>query len=44
MRLSFGPELKDEEATIHQPNEYITFDRIRLMSEIYYEAIKEMTK
>lgn len=40
----FGPELEDEEATIHQPNEYITFDRIRMMSEIYYEAIKELTK
>lgn len=40
----FGPELEDEEATIHQPNEYITFDRIRLMSEIYHDAIKELTK
>ena len=40
----FGPELEDEEATIHQPDEYITFDRIRLMSEIYYEAIKDLTK
>ena len=40
----FGPELEEEEATIHQPNEYITFERIRLMSEIYYEAIKELTK
>ena len=40
----FGPELPDEEATIHQPNEYITFDRIRMMSEIYYDALKELTK
>lgn len=40
----FGPELENEEATIHQPDEYITFDRIRMMSEIYYEAIKELTK
>ncbi len=37
---AFGPELCGEEATIHQPNEYVTFDRIRLMSEIYYDAIK----
>lgn len=37
---AFGPELKDEEATIHQANEYVTFDRIRLMSEVYYNAIK----
>ena len=40
----FGPELEGEEATIHQANEYITFDRIALLSEIYYEAIKEITK
>jgi succinyl-diaminopimelate desuccinylase len=39
----FGPELEDEEATIHQPNEYITFSRIRLLCEVYYEAIKELT-
>lgn len=38
--VAFGPEMKDEEATIHQANEYVTFDRIRLMSEIYYNAIK----
>lgn len=36
----FGPELCGEEATIHQANEYVTFDRIRLMSEIYYDALK----
>ncbi len=37
---AFGPEMKDEEATIHQANEYVTFERIRLMSEVYYAAIK----
>ncbi len=37
---AFGPELKDEEATIHQANEYVTFERIELMSEVYYEALK----
>lgn len=40
---AFGPELADEEATIHQANEYVTFDRIRLMSEVYYEAIKAVS-
>ncbi len=40
----FGPELEDEEATIHQANEYVTFDRIKMMNEIYYNAIKELTK
>ncbi|MBQ8284113.1 MAG: Sapep family Mn(2+)-dependent dipeptidase [Clostridia bacterium] len=36
---AFGPEISGEEDTIHQPNEYITFDRIRLLSDIYYKAI-----
>ena len=37
---AFGPEICGEEATIHQANEYVTFERIRLMSEVYYAAIK----
>jgi succinyl-diaminopimelate desuccinylase len=37
---AFGPEMKDEETTIHQANEYLTFDRLRLMSKVYYNAIK----
>ncbi len=37
---AFGPEMKDEEATIHQANEYVTFDRLRLMSEVYFEALQ----
>ncbi|MBR2321443.1 MAG: Sapep family Mn(2+)-dependent dipeptidase [Clostridia bacterium] len=37
---AFGPELCDEEATIHQANEYVTFERIELMSNVYYGAIK----
>ena len=37
---AFGPEICGEEATIHQANEYVTFDRIRLLSEVYYNAIK----
>ena len=40
----FGPESEGEEATIHQANEYITFDKIQSLFEIYYEAIKELTK
>ncbi|MBQ8884808.1 MAG: Sapep family Mn(2+)-dependent dipeptidase [Clostridia bacterium] len=39
----FGPEFENEEATIHQANEYILLDRIRLMLEIYYEALKALT-
>ena len=37
---AFGPEICGEEATIHQANEYVTFERIKLMSEVYYAAIK----
>lgn len=39
---AFGPELEGEEATIHQANEYVTFDKIRFMSDVYYSAIKEV--
>ncbi len=37
---AFGPERKDEEATIHQANEYVTFEQIRLMSNVYYKALE----
>lgn len=40
---AFGPEMDGEEATIHQANEYITLDRLRFLSEIYYDAVKELT-
>ena len=41
---AFGPEVQGEEVTIHQANEYVTFDRIRLMSDVYYAAIKAVCK
>ena len=41
---AFGPEITGEEETIHQPNEYVTFARIELMCDIYYEAIKQIAK
>lgn len=41
---AFGPEIGGEEDTIHQPNEYVTFDRIKLMSDVYFEALKEISK
>ena len=37
---AFGPEMPDLESTIHQPNEYVTFESIRLMSDVYYKALK----
>lgn len=41
---AFGPERLGEEATIHQANEYVTFDRIALMADVYYEALKTIAK
>ena len=37
---AFGPELPGFVSTIHQANEFVSFDCIRTMSEIYYKAIK----
>ena len=39
---AFGPEMAGDEVTIHQPDEYITFERLKLLNEIYYEAIKRL--
>ncbi len=36
----FGPQLASEEATIHQADEFVSFDTLRLMSKIYYDALK----
>ena len=41
---AFGPEMEGDEVTIHQANEYVTFDRIKLMNELYYNAIKTLTE
>ena len=41
---AFGPAHVSDEALAHQPNEYITLDCLRLMTEIYYDAVKELTK
>lgn len=40
---AFGPEVPGEESTIHQANEFVTFERIALMNKIYYEAIYRTT-
>ena len=40
---AFGPEVAGEEVTIHQANEYVTFARLELMSDIYYSAIRAVT-
>ena len=41
---AFGPEEEGEENTIHQPNEYITFEKIEKCYEIYKLAIEKLTK
>lgn len=41
---AFGPEEDGEECTIHQPDEYITFGKIRKCFEIYKLAIQRLTK
>ena len=41
---AFGPECSGEEDTIHQADEYITFDKIRMLNQTYYEAIKTLAR
>lgn len=40
---AFGPELVGGQSTIHQPNEFVTFEHIELMNELYYEALYRLT-
>ena len=39
---AFGPEEEGEESTIHQANEYITFEKIKKCFEIYKLALKRL--
>jgi succinyl-diaminopimelate desuccinylase len=41
---AFGPEEEGEENTVHQANEYITFDKIEKCYEIYKRAIERLCK
>lgn len=40
---AFGPEEDGEENTIHQPNEYITFEKVEKCFKIYKLAIERLT-
>lgn len=40
---AFGPEEEGEESTIHQPDEYITFEKIEKCFEIYRRALQKLT-
>lgn len=41
---AFGPEEEGEENVIHQPNEYITFEKIEKCLKIYLLAIERITR
>ena len=41
---AFGPEEAGEESTIHQPDEYISFEKIEKCFKIYKLAIKRLTE
>lgn len=41
---AFGPEEDGEESTIHQANEYITFEKIEKCFKIYKLALERLTK
>lgn len=42
--VAFGPLFPDEEQTIHMPNECISLENLRLMSQLYLEAIYRLIK
>ncbi len=42
--VGFGPEMKGDEPVIHQPNEYITIERVGLLLDLYENAIEKLTK
>ncbi|MBQ9781575.1 MAG: Sapep family Mn(2+)-dependent dipeptidase [Clostridia bacterium] len=44
MGTAFGPEMPGEESTIHQPNEYVSIENLKLQFTMYKKAIKELTK
>ncbi len=41
---AFGPEEEGEESTIHQANEYITFEKIERCFKMYKLALERLTK
>ncbi len=42
--VAFGPLFPEETQTIHMPNENIDLENLRLMSEIYLEAIRKLAE
>ena len=42
MGVAFGPVFPGDEKVIHETNERVSLKRLRLMTELYYRAIKEL--
>ena len=42
--VAFGPEMEDDEPVMHQADEYITIERVRLLLNVYKNAIEALTK
>ena len=42
--VGFGPETDEENFMIHQPNEYVSIENLKLQFKIYKRAIEELTK
>lgn len=40
--VAFGPERKGDEPVVHQANEYITIERVKLMLEVYEKALEKL--
>lgn len=42
--VAFGPEMEGDEPVMHQADEYITIDRVKLLLDVYKAAIEALTK
>ena len=42
--VAFGPEMEGDEPVMHQADEYITIERVKLLLDVYQKAIRELTK
>ena len=42
--VAFGPEMEGDQPVIHQADEYISVERVKLLLEMYKQAIERLTK
>ena len=42
--VAFGPEKETDEPVVHQADEYISLDRVKLLLKVYKQAISELTR